>query len=582
VPTAVAQALELKEEPGRSLVESIAARVAGKRTLLLLDNAEHLLPDVAADVAMLRDAGGPTVLVTSRERLQLQGEHVWPVPPLDERDGVALFTERARALNPSFTPSAELDVLCDRLDKLPLALELAAARTPLFTPAQLLDRLGQRLDFLKGGRDTDPRHLTLRATIAWSYDLLGPEEQQLLRRLSVFPAGCTYEAAESVCAADPDLLQSLLDKSLLRRRETDDEPRYWMLETIREYAAELLEAHGEADATRSLLVDWAESFAVAAEPGWLVPESGVWTCRFLLELDNVREGMRRAYELARPHAALTICACVGWLWRTTGLFREGLETIELARARLPQASASLQGLALSVHGLLAVDRGQSQLGEELTRESLPLLVHPHVRVFGLCTLAELLPDDSPEADRLLLEAEAEARALGFAALLAVPLSSLALRALRAGDLAGARAYLEEGLRGESRQRGFLVNCLAIVELLGGELARARELLADARELATQPQSFLYVDLTEASVELISGDADAAGEHLAAARRVLEDLGLEGLRPRLLLAEAAVHTLRGEHEAALERRREAERAREAHGLEWGPEERVIIERVLGSS
>ena len=187
--TAVAQALEVKEEPGRALAETLAAKLAGTRALLVLDNAEHLLPAVAGELARLRDADGPTLLVTSRERLGLEGEHVWPVPPLDEADGVALFVTRARSLDPSFTSTADVDQLCAGLDNLPLALELAAARTSLFTPAQLLDRLAQRLDLLKGGREAEPRHATLRATISWSYELLDADEQRLFRRLSAFPAG---------------------------------------------------------------------------------------------------------------------------------------------------------------------------------------------------------------------------------------------------------------------------------------------------------------------------------------------------------------------------------------------------------
>jgi predicted ATPase len=148
--------------------------------------------------------------VTSRERLQLQGEHAWTVPSLDEHDGPALFTARARELRPEFSETAATAELCNRLDNLPLALELAAARIPIFSPEQLLERLGRGLD-LKGGRDADPRQQTLDATIRWSYDLLLPEEQRLFARLAVFVGGCIYEAAEAVCGAEIDTLQSLID-----------------------------------------------------------------------------------------------------------------------------------------------------------------------------------------------------------------------------------------------------------------------------------------------------------------------------------------------------------------------------------
>ena len=149
------------------------------------------------------------MLVTSRERLRVRGEQTWPVPPLARNDAAELFTARAHAVDPSFSPSEAVAELCARLDELPLAIELAAARTALFSPEQLLERLSQRLDLLKGDRDADPRQQTLRATIEWSHDLLSNEEQQLFRRLSVFVGGCTYDTAEQIADAEPDTLQSL-------------------------------------------------------------------------------------------------------------------------------------------------------------------------------------------------------------------------------------------------------------------------------------------------------------------------------------------------------------------------------------
>ena len=244
LPT-VAQALELNEEPGRPLTETLATALTGKRSLLVLDNVEHLLPRAAAEVATLRDLDGPKVLVTSRERLRVGGEQVWPVPSLAEPDAVELFTARALAVDPSFSTTAATAELCTRLDDLPLAIELAAGRTGLFSTDELLERLSQRLD-LQGDREADPRQQTLRATIEWSYELLSPDEQGLVRSFSLFVGGCTFEAAEVVCGADADTLQSLIDKSLLRRRATEEGSRYWMLETIREFALELLATEGEA------------------------------------------------------------------------------------------------------------------------------------------------------------------------------------------------------------------------------------------------------------------------------------------------------------------------------------------------
>ncbi|MEO5632611.1 NB-ARC domain-containing protein, partial [Gaiella sp.] len=262
----LAKALALKDEPGRPLEDTLTDHLTGKRLLLVLDNLEHLLPHAATHIAVLRDTNA-SVLVTSRERLRIKGEQTWPVPPLAAKDGSALFNARAQAIDPCFTPTPAVDELCARLDELPLSIELAAARTAVFSAQQLLDRLGQRLDLLKGDRDTDPRQQTLRATIEWSHDLLSDEEQQLFHRLAVFSGGCTYETAEQVTDADPDTLQSLLEKSLLRKRDgPTGTPRYWMLETIRQYATEQLEASDEAERLHRRHADHYLALAEEAAP----------------------------------------------------------------------------------------------------------------------------------------------------------------------------------------------------------------------------------------------------------------------------------------------------------------------------
>ena len=233
-------------------VSAIASRVGEKRTHVVVDNLEHLLPDVARPLAELAQAA-PAVrlLVTSREALRVTGEHEIDLQPLMDDDAVALFLERARAVRTDIEATETVQRLCERLDRLPLALELAAARTKLLSPEALYARLGESLDLLRGTRDADERHATLRATIAWSYDLLSEDERTLFRRLSVFRGGCTLESAEAVCAADLDTLASLLDKSLVRKRTgTLGEERFWMLETIKEFARERLAESGEHELGR--------------------------------------------------------------------------------------------------------------------------------------------------------------------------------------------------------------------------------------------------------------------------------------------------------------------------------------------
>ena len=251
-PELVLPAIAERLGAGSADAAAVAARVGGRRTHVVVDNAEHLLPGAARPLAELA-ATVPTLrlVVTSREALRVQGEAELDLPPLVSDEAVALFCERAQAVRPELSATETVAELCERLDRLPLALELAAARTKLLTPEQLLERLGHRLDALKGTRDADARHATMRATIAWSHDLLDEDEKRLFARLSVFRGGCTLETAEAVCDASLDPLGSLLDKSLLRRRTGRlGEERYSMLESIRQFASERLEGSGEPEDVR--------------------------------------------------------------------------------------------------------------------------------------------------------------------------------------------------------------------------------------------------------------------------------------------------------------------------------------------
>ncbi|TML87830.1 MAG: adenylate/guanylate cyclase domain-containing protein [Actinobacteria bacterium] len=297
VLSAVAQSLDLREETGRDIATTLADGLNGKRLLLLLDNAEHLLPTASAAIAALNEIRGPSLVVTSRERLKLGGEQLYPVPSLIDEDAVALFTARARQLDPSFTSTPAVASLCQRVDNLPLPIELAAARTSLFSPEQLLERIGERLDLLKGSRDADLRQQTLRATIDWSYELLDAEERRVFRGFSVFAGGATLAAAEEVCDADADTVQSLLDKSLVRRRDTKIGPRYWMLESLREYALEQMVQESEAVEVINFRagIDWALRGDHAAELARLAASLGLtWVWRG--EVDEVRRWLDLACE----------------------------------------------------------------------------------------------------------------------------------------------------------------------------------------------------------------------------------------------------------------------------------------------
>ncbi len=327
----------------------LAAATGGRRTHLVLDNAEHLLPAAAPGVAELV-AAAPSLrlLVTSREPLRIQGEHEFDLAPLFGDEAVALFVERARAVRPDTAPTAAIGELCERLDRLPLALELAAARTKLLAPEALLERLGRRLDLLRGTRDADERHATLRTTIAWSYDLLDEGERTLFARLSVFAAGCTLESSAEVCEADLDTLESLLDKSLLRRRTGRiGEERVWMLETIREFAGERLDESPDADVVRRR---HAQRMLVIARSAHLTEEDDE---PFQLPLVLAeRDDMRAALDWASDNdaeLALELLVSLENFWNTHAP-EEVLSRLDRLLPMADELSPALRASALRVRG----------------------------------------------------------------------------------------------------------------------------------------------------------------------------------------------------------------------------------------
>ena len=350
---------------------AIAARVGERRTHLVCDNLEHLLPGAARPLAeLVAAAPALRLFATSREALRIQGEAELDLPPLARDEAVALFCERAQAVRPDVARTDAVVQLCDRLDGLPLALELAAARTKLLAPEALLDRLGDRLDALKGTRDAEERHVTLRATIAWSYDLLDEDEQTLFASLGVFRGGCTLETAELVCDADLDTLASLLDKSLLRRRTGRlGEERYWMLETIREFALERLRESGrESDlrrrhAERMLQIAGDAHLSLdeveAADIGLAIME---------------REDLRAALDWAEESDAsfgLKLAVELQQLWNASSP-KEGFERIQRLLDRAGDIPMELRASALRVYGGAADLAGRDELAVQRTKESLEL------------------------------------------------------------------------------------------------------------------------------------------------------------------------------------------------------------------
>lgn len=307
--------------------DGLAEHIDDQRLLLVLDNMEHLLPAGVEVAALLRRCPNLDVLATSRERLRLSGEHVFEVPPLREQEAVSLFHERARAVCPDYQADGAVSEICRRLDRLPLAIELAAARVAELHPRALLEQLEPGLPQLtEGPLDVPPRQQTLRATIAWSYELLPEEEQRLFDRLSVFAGGCTLEAASAVCRAEPEMLDSLVEKSLLRR----EYGRYLMLETIREYALEQLGVSAE-ELRESHATFFLELAAVAA-PHLKTAGQDEWFERLAAEHANLRAALVWLAERGTGTRLVQLATSLTTFWRGRGHVREGQEWLECAVA----------------------------------------------------------------------------------------------------------------------------------------------------------------------------------------------------------------------------------------------------------
>ena len=405
----------------------------------MLDNFEHVIEAAPALSALLAECHNLDVLVTSRERLQIAGEHVYPVPVLKRDEARALFAERARALRPDFEPGEAVDRLCERLDDLPLALELAAARIVMLTPEQLLERLGGRLDLLRGGRDADLRQQTLRATIEWSYELLDPAERELFARLGVFVGGSTLTAAEAVCGADLDTLQSLVEKNLVRVR---DGGRFWMLETIREFAAERLRESGSEDEIRTRHVAFYVSVAEELEPRL---DQAITLVTLAEEEGNLRAALTFSRESA-PEAMLALAGALWRFWSHRAQLEEGCRWLDDALERAEEAPSHHRARALRGLGALEQARGHHDVATSLQQEALVLYRalgddDGAARCLNNLGNAAVAAHDLDRAESLYRESLAAGVRVGLSP--DTTMTNLALIALARSDFPEARRLLDE-------------------------------------------------------------------------------------------------------------------------------------------
>lgn len=469
----VARQIGIRETAAVSAEQSLVDALRDRCLLLLLDNFEHLLPARAMVLHLSTACPRLLLLITSRVALRIRGEHVYAVRPLqiagDTESGsvgvapaVQLFIDRARAAGAEVALSVQaapvIEQICRRLDALPLAIELAAAWTTLLPPLALLDRLAVRLPLLTGGpSDLPARQQTMRDAIAWSHDLLDPPEQRLFRRLSVFAGGCTMDAAEEICA-DRDsegsvlpVLAALVTASLVSMHESEQapgEPRLTMLETIREFGQEELEAAGEASAVRARHAAWYAALAEEAASRLSGPDALAWTQRLDRERDNLQAALLWARDSGNVELGLRLAVALGRFWQTRGPLGEGQMWLETLACTDNGAPTSLRAKAFLVAGQLASQRKSS------------------------------------EATGLFERTIALYRELGDSSGTAQAMASLALETLHRGDLERAESLLQESidLGRELEDTGLLATSLRVLATLAagqGNVAQAKALEAQS-------------------------------------------------------------------------------------------------------
>ena len=555
VATTIAHALGVQEGRDEPIAETIRTHLRTRRLLLLVDNFEHVDESAPLLSELLVAASGLSVLATSRTPLRLSGEHEYRVRPLPPSEAVQLFAARARAVAPGFRrPGEEADEvmeLCRMLDGLPLAIELAAAQTRRYSPAELLELLPTRLELAgEGARDLPDRQRTLRATIDWSYELLDSDDRTLFARLAVFAGGCTASAAEAVCGATRVGLASLAGMSLLQEHHGRDRSlRFSMLQTVREYALERLEASGDAEAVRARHAD---HFAELAESRADDADAPRAAAVIEEEHDNLRAALDWSHETEAIDVELRLVAALALYWAVQNHLREGRRRVEAVLRHGQNGPAPLRAKALGGGSWLALRLGDYEEAELLAAESLAVYrslgdepgVAAALNRLGSAVSAA---GDGPRAVELQLESADLYRRLGDERGLAVVLSNLGYRFVIGGEYEQARLLCEEAI----------------------DIARRR---GDATGM---PLPLINLGLAH----FLQGRNDEA---LVCFRRGLEIAREVGhVVPKLycLVGVGAVLGATGESEEAATIAGAAESAREATGVSVEPFERNIHEQTI---
>jgi predicted ATPase/class 3 adenylate cyclase len=514
IPSTIAGTLKVKEAPGKPLVETLSGYLRDKQMLLVLDNFEHLLEGAPVVAELLAACPELKILITSRATLRLGGEYDHPVPPLSvpdpkhlpdvpalsQYDAVALFIQRAQAAKSDFAVTnanaPAVAEICYRLDGLPLAIELAAARIRLLPPHALLARLSSRLKLLTGGaRDAPSRQQTLRGTIDWSYGLLDAGEQTLFAQLSVFQGGCTFEAVEAVCnpEGDEDLLEgmaSLVDQSLLRQ-QGEDEPRFAMLETIREYATERLEASDAGDAVRHHHAAYYLELAEEGDRQSRGRDQVLWVKRLEAEHDNLRVALAWSLERRDPESALRGAIAVSSFCLWQGYLTEARRWVETALAA-KDVDPRRRAEALNLLARIVSFHGDYQRSTQLMEESLHLarevgdtrgVAHALQHLGAMASYRGSMA----EATELWEESLRLVREIADRSYLAVVLHSLGEHAVQEGYYDKAEGLIQESLAlframGDPLFTAYALQSLGALERERGQYDRSRGHLEEAMEI----------------------------------------------------------------------------------------------------
>jgi len=605
LPSVIGQTLGVRESADQPALETLRGHLRHRRMLLVLDNFEQLTAAAPVVSDLLTTCPGVKALVTSRGSLHLNGEHELAVSPLAVPDlerlppleiltqyaAVELFIERATAVRPGFAVTTEnapaVAEICFRLDGLPLAIELAAARIRLLPPQAILSRLESRLRLLTGGaQDLPARHQTLRGAIDWSHELLDEREKTLFRRLAVFVDPFTLEAAEQVCAGEVGLeldvldgVASLVDKSLVRQEENlRGEARCTMLQTIREYALDLLVGAGEAEGLRRRHAGWCLALAEAAEPELDGPHEE-WPDRLQAHLDDLREALTFTLE-AGDEPGLRLAAAMWQFWERRGYLREGRGWMERALAQSSGGAPLLRARVLLGAATLALLLGDFGLAKGRLEESLKLF-RSQGDAAGVARVLEGLgrvtvnQGDCAAGSALYQESLAAWRALGDRRGIARALTWLGSVAWNANDLPRARAWFEESgalraacgdIRGVARTHCEMGLVLSTDDDYGGARSHFEEglrLSREAKDDAGTARALWGLGKLAIAVGDYGGAETALAEGLLAARRCGDQT--EGTWCATYLAQAAA--ARGEYPLAYARLDESARSLREEGDRW---------------